>query len=103
MDGGLCDADECRRGRQGLKGHWEITEVEPSRKRRFQGRPPGCAACTGSEAFETVESGTDYTVEMDNTLRVGPFGVALDRVFGRSFFERVVERNIEGLRGMVEE
>jgi uncharacterized protein YndB with AHSA1/START domain len=85
-----------------LTGHWEITEVEPTRRRRFQGTPPGCAACTGSETFETVEGGTDYTVEMDYTLRGGPFGVALDRLFGRSFVERVVERNIEVLRGIVE-
>ncbi len=85
-----------------LKGHWEITEVEPSRRRRFQGTPPGCAACTGSETFETVNGGTDYTVEMDYTLRGGPVGVAIDRLFGRSFVERVVERNIQGLRRILE-
>ena len=85
-----------------LKGDWEITEVEPSRTRRFQGTPPGCTACTGSEMFEAVEGGTDYTIEMDYTLRGGPVGKAFDRLFGRSYFERVVERNIQGLRHILE-
>ena len=85
-----------------LKGDWEITEVEPSRRRRFQGTPPGCAACTGSETFETVEGGTNYTIEMDYTLRGGPVGEAFDRLFGRSLFRRIVERNIQGLRRILE-
>ena len=85
-----------------LKGNWEITEVEPSRRRRFQGTPPGCAACTGSETFETVEGGTKYTIEMDYTLRGGPAGKAFDRLFGRLLFERIVERNIQGLRRILE-
>ena len=85
-----------------LKGDWEITEVERPRRRRFQGTPPGCAACTGSETFEAVEGGTDYTVGMEYTLRGGPVGEGLDRLFGRSFFQRVVERNIQGLRRILE-
>lgn len=85
-----------------LKGDWEITEVEPLRRRRFQGTPAGCATCTGSEMFEAVEGETDYTVEMDYTFRGGPVGEALGRLFGRSYFERVVERNIQGLRHILE-
>ncbi len=85
-----------------LKGDWEITEVEPSRRRRFQGTPPGCAACTGSETFEMVGGGTDYTIEMNYTLRGGPVGEAFDRLFGRSLLQRIVERNIQGLRRILE-
>lgn len=85
-----------------LRGEWEITEVEPPRRRRFEGTPPGCAACAGSETFAAVGGGTDYTVEIEYTLRGGPLGVALDRLFGRSFLERVVEGNIQGLRRILE-
>ena len=81
-----------------LRGAWEITEVEPLRHRRFQGTSPGSAVFTGLETFEPADGVTDYTVELDYTLRGGPFGVALERLFGRSFVERVVERNIEGLQ-----
>ncbi len=85
-----------------LRGDWEITEVKPSRRRGFRGTPPGCAACTGSETFEPVNGGTDYTIDMEYTLRGGLVGVAIDRLFGQSFFKRVVERNIESLRRILE-
>ena len=85
-----------------LKGDWEVTEVDPPRSRRFRGTPPGCAVCIGSETFEEVEGGTEYTVEMDYTLRGGPVGKAIDRLFGRSLFRRIVERNVRELRQILE-
>lgn len=85
-----------------LRGDWKITEVAPLQRRGFRGTPPGCVACTGTDTFEPVDGGTDLTVEMDYTLRAGPLGKLLDRLFGRAYVERVVEGNIKNLRRILE-
>ncbi len=85
-----------------LKGDWEITAVDPMHSRQFTGKPPGFSWCNGSDSFEPKDSGTDYTIEMDYGLLGGPIGAVADRLYGRSLLERIIERNIERLRLILE-
>ncbi len=85
-----------------LKGDWEITSVEPMRRRQSNGKPPGFSRCKGVESFEAANGGTDYTVEFDYALWGGPIGTVVDQLYGRSLMERIIERNIEQLRLIVE-
>jgi carbon monoxide dehydrogenase subunit G len=85
-----------------LKGDWEITSVEPMRRRQFSGKPPGFSRCKGVESFEAANGGTEYTVEFDYALWGGPIGTVADRLYGRSLMERIIERNIEQLRLILE-
>jgi len=85
-----------------LTGDWTITAVDAPHRREFAGSPPGLRRLEGVETFEEVDGATQYTLEMTYTLLGGPVAGALDRLFGRPFLSRVIERNIEALRSALE-
>jgi uncharacterized protein YndB with AHSA1/START domain len=72
-----------------LRGQWRVTRLVPDHLLELTGTAPGGAHGVLTQTLESLEAGTEYTIDMSYELPAGFLGAMADRVF----VERVLERD----------